>query len=118
MFRLAKYLYKAVLKFNVSPIGPGGLSKLLIYAFWGINALLFLGQGIDFESKNIPTGPDSYTTQCTILKKIADTDLYIGNITLLKVSPIAVILPCDCNLPLYDVITLPRERSPPSLLFS
>ena len=118
MFRLAKYLYKAVSKFNVSPIGPGGLSKLLIYAFWGINALLFLGQGIDFESKNIPPGADSYTTQCTILKKVADTDLYIGNFTLLKVSPIVVILPYDYDLPLYDVITIPKDRSPPSLLFS
>jgi hypothetical protein len=111
-------LYKAVSNFNVSPIGPGGLSKLLIYAFWGINALLFLGQDINFESKNFSPGVDSYTTLCTILKKIADTDLYVGNFTLLEVSPIVVILPCDYDLPLYDVITIPKDRSPPSLLFS
>ena len=118
MNRLAKYLYKAVLKFNVSPIGPGGLSKLLVYAFWGINALLFLGQGINLESKSFSPRTDSYTTQCTILKKVADTDLYVGDFTLLNVSPITVILPYDCNLPLYDVITIPKDRSPPSVLFS
>lgn len=118
MYRLAKYLYKAVFNFNVAPIGPGGLSKLLVYAFWGINALLFLGQEINFESKSFSPGIHSYQSQCTVLKKVADKDLYVENFTLLEISPIAVIFPYDCNLPLYDVITIPKDRSPPSLLFS
>jgi hypothetical protein len=111
-------LYKAVSGFNISPFGPGGLSKLLVYAVWGINALLFLSKDIDFKSENYSPGSCSYETQCTVLKKIAETDLYIGNFTLLKVSPIVLIFPCDYELPLFDVITFPKDRSPPSLFFS
>lgn len=118
MNRLAKYLYKAVFNFNISPFGPGRFSKLLVYTLWGINALLFLSKDIDFKSENYSPGIYSYETQCTVLKKVAETDLYIGSFTLLKVSPIAVLLPYDCNLPLYDVITIPKDRSPPSLFFS
>jgi hypothetical protein len=119
LHRLFKYYNKLADFFDISPIDTGGITKLLVYALWGINALLFLGKDINFTPESYYAGYNSVQSiQCTVLKKVSTTDLYIENFTLVKVSNIVVILPYDYELPILDVITLPRDRSPPSRLFT
>ena len=119
MHRLLKYFNKLAVLFDISPFDTGGITKLLVYIIWGSNALLFLGKDINFTPEFFNAGNNSeYSIQCTVLKKVSSTDLYIENITFVKVSNIVVILPYDYELPILDVITLPRDRSPPSQLFT
>jgi hypothetical protein len=94
------------------------MAKLLIYAIWGINALLFLGKDINIAPEHFFTKNSNESIQCTILKKVSTADLYIENITFVKIQHVVVILPYDYELPILDVITLPRDRSPPPKLFS
>lgn len=119
MQKTGKYFNKLSNFLDISPIEPGGITKLLIYALWGINALLFLNKDIGFTPEfNDPTSSSGQSIQCTVLKKVTTTDLYIENYTFVKVSNFVFIFPYDYELPILDVITLPRDRSPPSQLFS
>lgn len=114
-----KYIKKLAGFFDISPIESGGIAKLLVYGLWGINALLFLGKDIDFTPEFVSTSGSSHLSiQCTVLKKVSNSDLYIENFTFVKVYNIVVLLPYDYELPILDVITLPRDRSPPAALFS
>jgi hypothetical protein len=119
LHRLIKYFNKLANIFDISPIDTGGITKLLVYIIWGSNALLFLGKDINIAPEFFNAGSNSVLSiQCTVLKKVSNTDLFINNFTFVKVSNIVVILPYDYELPILDVITLPRDRSPPSQLFT
>jgi hypothetical protein len=119
LHRLEKYLNWLIRFFDISPLETGGMVKILVYALWGFNALLFLGKDIDFtcEQLNFSAGK-SITIQCTVLKKVSNTDLYVENFTVVKQTIYVVILPDDYILPICDVISQPRGRSPPYILFS
>jgi hypothetical protein len=117
--KTGKYFYKLSNFLDISPIEPGGITKLLVYALWGLNALLFLNKDIGFTLEyNDYISSSGQSIQCTVLKKVTTTDLYVEFYTFVKVSNYVVILPYDCELPILDVITLPRDRSPPSQFFS
>ena len=119
MHKTEKYITHIFKLFDISPIDSGGITKLLVYILWGTNALLFLCKDINF----VPEISDTYykseqSVQCTVLKKISNTDVYIENSAFVNVCNFVIILHYDFELPIHEVITLPRDRSPPSVLFS
>ncbi len=118
MVRFSKYFGRYIHKFDISPIESGGLTKFIIYAVWSINALLFLCKDINLNPEFFFSHNSKESIQCTILKKVSTADIYIEDITFVKTQHVVVILPYDYVLPILDVITLPRDRSPPSKLFS
>ncbi len=119
MHGFEKYLKKLTELFDVSPIESGGITKILVYSVWGINALIFLGKDIDF-TPDFCGAPHSciHSSLCTALKKVSSTDLYIEHFTFVSESQFVVISSYDYELPVHDVIPLPRDRSPPVKPFS
>ena len=99
-------------KFDVSPIESGGISKLLVYVIWGINALVFLGKDLIIDHNSCTIYNDCCSV-CTVTKKISTADLYVESISFINTTYFIVISSFDYELPSYDVITVIRDRSPP-----
>jgi len=107
-----RHIQKLFNRIDVSPIESGGISKLLVYVIWGINALVFLGKDLIIEHNNFTVYNDCCSV-CTVTKKISTADLYAESITFINTTYFIVISSFDYELPSYDVITVIRDRSPP-----
>jgi hypothetical protein len=111
MRKIYKYITHACSNLDVSPITPGGFSKELIIIFWGINAVVFLANGMtcDFVKNRFEDG----TTVCIETKKISKADFYTEEFQLVNTSQYIVIYSFNAEVPEYDVIIIPSGRSPP-----
>ena len=118
MTGLYKYLKRTMNGFNISPRGSGSMIKLLIYAVWGFNVLIFLSHDFSFSSDNICPCKTNNHKNCTILHKVKSAYLQVEHFKVKNNTPFVVIRQDNYVLPSYDVIIQPNERAPPLNIFS
>lgn len=112
-----KYI-KLFRRFDISPISGGNMSKVFLFTFWGINAIIFLSTSIGVEHNNhVSCKYCNGANYCTITKKLdiknADTKL----LELIKPVNFIIISSYDYEVPQYDVTIKPTGRAPPSMPF-
>lgn len=114
MRKIFKYITHIIKKLDVSPISPGGFPKELIILFWGINAALFLANGITCDL--VKNGFEERTTVCIQTKKVSKADVYTEAFQLVHTSEFINVYSFNAEVPEFDVIIIPSGRSPPTNL--
>jgi hypothetical protein len=112
MFKYYIFLKKG---FNISPLDTGGAVRLLLYAVWGFNVLIFLSHDFSDYSEKTDSGKPDHSIYCTVLKKAKSVDIHIVNFKFVGSTQFVVILPQNYELPANEVTFSPNERSPPDL---
>jgi hypothetical protein len=106
-----KHIKRNIKEFDISPFNPGKTASLIII-FWGINAVIFLGEVILIETHNDYYG--KYTT-CTKTKKIKQIFIFAEEFIITKFSTVSFLSIINSLIPENDVVIVSLARGPPSI---
>jgi len=118
MSGLYKYLKKFISGFNISPFGSYSIIKLIIYALWGFNVLIFISHDFSVSSEYSCSCKSGNHVNCTVLHKVKSVYLHVELFKVKNNTPFIVIPPDNFIIPSYDVIVQPNERAPPHNIYS